>query len=90
MVRPELQRAALARAVFIFVCGLGAAGLIIGVLDGPFWSLIGASETVGQTSYSADGRAYLTQFWQALPFLVVALAFVQLLAAAAADRGVGR
>jgi len=32
----EWHRAGLARAFFIFIVGLGAAGVLIGVLNGPF------------------------------------------------------
>ena len=87
---PDQQRAALARNVLIFFAGLAAAGLIIGVLNGPFETLVAASESTGQTPQAADGRAYVTSFWDALPFIVVLLAFLQLLGAAAAERRVGR
>ena len=86
---PARERAALARNILIFFAGLGAAGLLIGVLDGPFWTLFSTAETLGSTSQSAQGRAYVERFWTALPFIVVALAFFQLLGAAAAERRVG-
>ena len=89
MARRETERAALAANVLLFFAGLAAAGLLIGVLDGPFQTLVGASESVGSTSYSTRGRGYVTQFWNALPFVIVGLAFLQLLAAAAAERRVG-
>lgn len=87
---PDVVRAALARNILIFFAGIAVAGLLIGVLDGPFQALLEASETVGQTSQATDGRSYVTRFWDALPFLVVMLAFFQLLGAAAAERRVGR
>lgn len=86
----EAYRAALARNILIFFAGLGAAGLLIGVLDGPFHTLVGVSEGIGQTSQAAQGRGYIESFWSAVPFIVVVFAFVQLLAAAAAERRVGR
>lgn len=87
---PARERAALARNILIFFAGLGAAGLLIGVLDAPFWTLMSSAETMGSTSQAARGRGYIEQFWTALPFIVVGLSFFQLLGAAAAERRVGQ
>ena len=80
------ERAGLARSVIIFFAGLAAAGLLIGVLNGPFETLAATSADVTQTSQAAQGRQWITAFWDALPFVVAFLAFFQLLAAAAAER----
>jgi len=79
------ERAGLARALVIFVVGLAAAGLLIAVLNDPFNTMVAASERVGDTEQAARGRGYITAFWSALPFIVVFLAFAQLLGAAAAE-----
>lgn len=80
------ERAGLARSVIVFFAGLAAAGLLIGVLNAPFETLVSTSADVTQTSQAAQGRQWITAFWDALPFVVVFLAFFQLLAAAAAER----
>ena len=43
------ERAGLARALLIFVVGLGAAGMILAVLNGPFDALMSASADVSRT-----------------------------------------
>lgn len=80
------ERAPLARNIMIFFAGLAAAGLVIGVLNGPFDSMVAASSDVARTSQAAQGRQWITSYWNALPFIVVFLAFFQLLGAAAAER----
>jgi hypothetical protein len=80
------ERAGLARAVLIFFGGLAAAGLLIGVLNGPFETLASTSASLTDSSQAAQGRQWIVSFWDALPFMVVFLAFFQLLAAAAAER----
>ncbi|RAW44061.1 hypothetical protein DQW50_16175 [Halorubrum sp. 48-1-W] len=82
------ERAALARNMLIFFIGLAAAGLILGVLNGPFETLVSTSSDITQTSQAAQGRDWITAFWDALPFIIVFLAFFQLLGAAAAERRV--
>jgi len=81
-----LARAGLARAILVFFAGLVAAGFLIGILNDPF-STIEAASVDAATSPQADrGRNYITAFWGALPFIVVFLGLVQLLAAAASER----
>ena len=80
------ERAGLARAVIIFFAGLAAAGLLIAVLNGPFETFASTSADITSTSQAAQGRQWITAFWDALPFIVAFLAFFQLLAAAAAER----
>lgn len=86
----KIHRAGLARNILIFFAGIGAAGLLIGVLNDPFHTLLGTAETLGDTGHAAQGRGYIERFWDALPFIVVGLAFIQLLGAAAAERRVGQ
>lgn len=80
------ERAGLARAVLVFFAGLAAAGLLIGVLNGPFETLSTTSANITNSSQAAQGRQWIVSFWDALPFMVVFLSFFQLLAAAAAER----
>lgn len=80
------ERAGLARAVLVFFAGLAAAGLLIGVLNGPFETLTATSQSLTDSSQAAQGRQWIVSFWDALPFIVAFLAFFQLLAAAAAER----
>jgi hypothetical protein len=80
------ERVGLARAVLIFFTGLAAAGLLIGVLNGPFDNMAATSANLTRTSQAAQGRQWVVSFWDALPFVVVFLAFFQLVAAAAAER----
>lgn len=80
------ERAALARSVIIFFAGLAAAGLLIAVLNDPFNTFATTSADLTQTSQAAQGRQWIAMFWDGLPFIVVFLAFVQLLAAAAVER----
>lgn len=80
------ERAGLARALLIFFTGLAAAGLIIGVLNSPFEAFVTASTETTNSPQAAQGRQWIVMFWDGLPFIVVFLAFVQLLGAAAAER----
>jgi ABC-type methionine transport system permease subunit len=84
----ELRRAGLARNIMIFFIGLAAAGLLIGVLNGPFESFVSTSQDLTNTQQAARGRQWIVTFWDAIPFVVVFLAFFQLLGAAAAERRV--
>lgn len=86
-VVPE-HRCGLARNILIFVIGLAAAGLLIGVLDGPFNTMVATSQGLTNTQQAATGRGYIVSFWDATPLIVVFLAFLQLLGAAAAERRV--
>lgn len=70
----------------IFFAGLAAAGILLAVLNGPFDTMVATSENVTRTSQAAQGRQYITTFWDSVPFVVVFLAFFQLLGAAAAER----
>jgi len=79
------ERAGLARAALIFVVGLGIAGVLLAVLNGPFESVVAASEGITTTSQAAKGRGYIVAFWNGLPFIIGVLAFLQLLGAAAAE-----
>jgi len=79
------ERAGLARAFLIFIVGLGAAGLLIAVLNGPFDTIAATGASVSTTSQAARGQQYVVDFWNALPFIIAILAFVQLLGAAAAE-----
>lgn len=80
------ERAGLARAMLVFVIGLAAAALLIAVLNSPFETLVATSADVTTSSQAAQGRQWITMFWDALPFIVVFLSFIQLLGAAAAER----
>lgn len=82
------ERAALARNILIFFAGLGAAGLLIAVLNTPAENLLATGQDLSRTSQAAQGHAYVSAFWDALPFLIAILAFVQLIGAAAAERRV--
>lgn len=79
------ERAGLARAFLIFIVSLGAAGLLIAVLNGPFETIAATGASVSTTEQAARGQGYVVQFWEATPFIVAVLAFVQLLGAAAAE-----
>jgi len=81
----EWHRAGLARAFFIFVVGLGAAGVLIGVLNGPFDTVMATGDTLGQSQQAQTGQGYVNSFWSSLPIIIVVLAFLQLLSAAAAE-----
>jgi hypothetical protein len=85
MMPPDRQRAGLARAFFIFVVGLGAAGVLIAVLNGPFDQVMSAGSSVAQSSQAARGQGYVEAFWNSLPVIIALLAFLQLLGAAAAE-----
>lgn len=80
------ERAALARSIIIFFVGLAAAGLLIAVLNDPFQTMTATSADMTTSSEAAQGRQWITAFWDGLPFIVVFLSFLQLLAAAAAER----
>ena len=80
------ERAGLARAMLIFVATLVAAALLIAVLNSPFETLVTTSEGLTTTEEAAQGREWITMFWDGLPFIVAFLGFLQLLAAAAAER----
>jgi hypothetical protein len=81
----EWHRAGLARAFFIFIVGLGAAGVLIGVLNGPFDAVMATGDTLGQSQQAQTGQGYVNSFWDSLPIIIVVLAFLQLLSAAAAE-----
>lgn len=80
------ERAGLARAILIFVIGLAAAALLIAVLDGPFETLTATSAQVTETEEAAQGRQWMTSFWDGLPVIIALLSLIQLIAAAAAER----
>jgi len=80
------ERAGLARAFLVFLVGLGAAGLILSVLNGPFETMSATAGTYANTPQANQGQQWLTMFWDALPVIIVILAFLQLLGAAAAER----
>jgi hypothetical protein len=79
------ERAGLARAMLIFLATLVAAALLIAVLNSPFQTLVTTSEGLTTTQQAAQGREWIVSFWDALPFIVAFLGFVQLVAAAAAE-----
>jgi hypothetical protein len=81
-----VERAALARNVFIFFAGLAAAGLLIAVLNQPFEIIATTGSDVASSPEAAQGQSYVESYWNALPFIVVFLALAQLLGAAAAER----
>lgn len=83
---PGRERAGLARAMIIFIASIGAAGLLIGVLNAPFETIAATSAETTRTPQAAQGRQWIVMFWDGLPFIVVFLAFVQLIGAAAAER----
>jgi len=82
---PDRQRAGLARALLIFVVGLGMAGLMIAVLNGPFETIAATGSSVADSSQAARGQGYIETFWNAMPVIIALLAFLQLLGAAAAE-----
>mgnify|MGYP007101483591 CR=1 FL=1 len=81
----DRQRAGLARALLIFVVGLGMAGLMIAVLNGPFETIAATGSSVADSSQAARGQGYIETFWNAMPVIIALLAFLQLLGAAAAE-----
>lgn len=81
-----LERAGLARAIFMFFAGLAAAGLLIAVLNDPFTTIIATGAQYSTSAQASTGQGYVEAFWGALPFIVVFVAFAQLLGAAAAER----
>jgi hypothetical protein len=83
---PRVERAGLARAIFIFFAGLAAAGFVLGVLNDPFNQIMSVGADYSTTSEAAKGRGYVQAFWDALPFIMVFLALAQLIGAAASER----
>jgi len=83
--RRNVERAALARALLIFVVGLGAAGVLLAVLNGPFDTIASTGTSISQSSQAARGQSYIESFWNALPVIIALLALLQLLGAAAAE-----
>jgi hypothetical protein len=81
----DLERAGLARAFFIFVVGVGLAGVLIAVLNGPFDTIAATGSSVADTSQAARGQGYIEAFWDSIPVVIALLAFLQLLGAAAAE-----
>jgi len=81
----DLERAGLARAFFIFVVGIGLAGVLIAVLNGPFETIASTGAEVSQSSQAARGQGYIEAFWDSIPVIIALLAFLQLLGAAAAE-----
>ena len=79
------ERAGLARALLIFVVGLGAAGVLLAVLNGPFETIAATGSSVADSSQAARGQGYIETFWDSLPVIIALLAFLQLLGAAAAE-----
>jgi len=82
----RVERAGLARAIFIFFAGLAAAGVVFGVLNDPFNQIMSVGGDYATTSEAAKGRGYVQAFWDALPFIMVFLALAQLIGAAASER----
>lgn len=80
------ERAGLARSLVIFFIGLGAAGLLLAVINGPVDTIFAVGTGLSSSPQAAEGAVYVDQFWNALPFTILFLAFVQLLGAAAAER----
>jgi hypothetical protein len=82
----RVERAGLARAIFIFFAGLAAAGFVFGILSDPFSQIMTVGGDYATTSEAAKGRGYVQAFWDALPFIMVFLALAQLIGAAASER----
>jgi hypothetical protein len=82
----RVERAGLARAIFIFFAGLAAAGFVFGILSDPFSQIMTVGGDYATTSEAAKGRGYVQSFWDALPFIMVFLALAQLIGAAASER----
>lgn len=80
------ERAGLARAMLIFLGTLVAAAMLLAVLNSPFETLVTTSEGLTSSQEAAQGRQWITSFWDGLPFIVALLGFIQLVAAAAAER----
>jgi len=57
----DRQRAGLARAFFIFIVGLGAAGVLIAVLNGPFDTVMAAAPSSWRNANSATISGILFQ-----------------------------
>jgi hypothetical protein len=81
----DVERAGLARAFFIFIVGIGLAGVLIAVLNGPFDTIASTGTSISQSSQAARGQGYIKAFWDSLPVVIALLAFLQLLGAAAAE-----
>jgi len=79
----RVERAGLARAIFIFFAGLAAAGFVFGILSDPFTQIMSVGGDYATTSEAAKGRGYVQAFWDALPFIIAFLGLLQLVAAAA-------
>jgi len=88
MVPDSPRRVGLARNIMIFFIGLAAGGLLIGVLNGPFETMVSTSQGLTSTQQATQGRQWIVAFWNATPFIIVFLSFFQLLGAAAAERRV--
>lgn len=78
-------RAALANNIIFFVGALLVAALMYSVLNDPALQLLdaGAQYTTGEDA--AQGQAWMREGWNALPFFILLLGLVQLVAAAAVE-----
>lgn len=83
--RPRTYTAGLANNIIFFVGALLIAGLLYSVLNEPALELLdaGAAHTSGEDA--AAGQQWMREGWNALPFFILLLGLVQLIAAAAVE-----
>jgi len=81
----DVRRAALANNLILFFASIAFAGLLIAVFGDAFWTIESAAVEVGDSEQAAQGRNYITAFWDVLPFVVAFLVLVQLVGAAALE-----
>lgn len=81
----DRYRASLANNIVFFVGALLVAGLLYSVLNTPALELLSIGGEYTSGSDAAQGQAWMKQGWEALPFFVLLLGIVQLIAAAALE-----
>lgn len=79
---------ALATNTLLFFGTLVMAAALMLVLQEPGEMLISTGQNMTETNASAEGYRHLEQTWSALPWFLVLLAFVSLIADAAAESDV--
>lgn len=78
-------RAELANNLLLFFVSIAFAGVLIAIFNEPFETIESVAADVGETEHAADGLAYIVQFWEFLPIVVVFLGLIQLVAAATVE-----
>lgn len=79
------HRAALANNIIFFVGTLLVAGLLYSVLNGPAIEFLDAGAAYTSGEDAAQGQAWMREAWNALPFFILLLGLIQLVAAAAVE-----